>query len=203
MVKKCTSLTLAFSGIIMLVTSIVLFLGPATWVSHFSPWKFWGLTRHHWGALHLNSGILFCLAMVIHSCIHWKLLITYIKTKKLKYGSASLFISLLLTSYVCIGGNYNLPPMGTLLKIARTSRMASIQKYGSPPYGAASDYPVKRIIRYMGWDLNRSIARLKKNNITVNSPEQSLIELANANHTTIGHLLDIMYTEKTRLSESR
>ncbi len=70
MVKKYTSLTLAFSGMIMLVTSIILLFGPANHVSHFAPWRFWGLTRHHWGVLHLNSGILFCLAMVLHSCLY-------------------------------------------------------------------------------------------------------------------------------------
>ena len=81
MVKRTTSLTLAFSGLVMLVTSIVLYLGPAGHVSHFCPWAFLGLSRHHWGVLHLNSGILFCLAMVVHTCLNWSLLLAYIKKR--------------------------------------------------------------------------------------------------------------------------
>ncbi len=81
--------------------------------------------------------------------------------------------------------------------------MSSIQKYGSPPYGTAADYPVGKIVKYMGWNLNLSIKRLKENNITVMSPKQSLNDLATANHTTIGHLLDIMYTGKELLSENK
>ncbi len=203
MIKRCTSLTLVFSGAIMLVTSIVLFLGPIAPVSHFSSWKFWGLTRYHWGVLHLNSGFLFCLAMIIHCCFHWKALLVYIKNKKSQYRSVSLIVSLLLTLYVCIGGNYYLPPMGTLLHISRSCRMASIQKYGMPPYGTAAEYPMEKVVRYMGWSLKQAVAQLRENSIVVKSPKQSLDELAIANHTTIGHLLDIMSTEKKRLPVKR
>ncbi len=192
MVKKCTSLTLAFSGIVMLVSSIVLFLGPATQVSHFCSWKFWGLTRHYWGALHLNSGILFCVAMLMHTCFNWNLLMAYIKRRKSKHGLVPLTVSLILTLYVCIGGNYNLPPMGSLLEIARTCRMASMQKYGSPPYGSAANYPLVHIARYMGWNPQHSIRKLRSNHICVPSANQSLADVARKNNTSIGRLLDMM-----------
>jgi hypothetical protein len=192
MVKKSTSLTLAFSGLVMLVTSIVLYLGPAGHVSHFCPWTFWGLSRHHWGVLHLNAGVLFCLAMVAHAVLNWRLLMAYIKKRQSKYAMTPLAISLVLTLYVCVGGYYEIPPMGQLLNIARGCRMSSIQQYGSPPYGVAADYPVARIARYMGWDPEQSIGRLASNHILVRSPKQSLADLALTNQTTIGRLLDIM-----------
>jgi hypothetical protein len=75
--------------------------------------------------------------------------------------------------------------------------MSSIQKYGSPPYGAAADYPVAHIARYMGWDPKRSMAALTRNHILVQSPRQSLADLAGTNQTTIGHLLDIMHSDAT------
>ncbi len=176
----------------MLVTSIVLFLGPATQVSHFCPWNFLGLNRHYWGALHLNSGILFCIAMLMHIYFNWNLLIAYIKKRKSKHGLFPLAASLILTLYVCIGGNYNLPPMGALLKIARTCRMASIQQYGSPPYGSAANYPLVNISRYMGWNPDNSIRQLRSSHISVESANQSLTDVARKNNTSIGRLLDIM-----------
>lgn len=81
MVKKSTSLTLAFSELVMLVTSIGLYLGPAGHVSHFCPWTFLGLSRHHWGVLHLNSGILFGLVMGVHAWLNWRLLLAYVRKK--------------------------------------------------------------------------------------------------------------------------
>ena len=195
MVKKYTSLTLAFSGLVMLVTSIVLYFGPASQVAHFSPWEFWGLGRHYWGSLHLNSGVLFCLVMVIHTYLNWPMLMAYISRKRSNLSIFPLVFSLGLTLYVCIGGCYNLPPMGQLLGLARASRMSSMQQYGSPPYGNAANYPVAGIAMYMGWNSKQSIAQLSQNNITLRSPKQSLNDLADAKFTTIGHLLDIMRTE--------
>ena len=56
-----------------------------------------GLSRHHWGALHLNSGILFCLAMVVHTCLNWPLLPAYLKKQKSKHAKMPLALSLILT----------------------------------------------------------------------------------------------------------
>ena len=192
MIKKCTSLTLTLSGLFMLLSSIVLYFGPAGQVAHFCPWKFCGLSRHYWGVLHLNSGGLFCAAMLIHTYLNWSLLISYIKMKKANSSMAPLVFAMSLTLYVCVGGCYELPPMKQFLDIARSTRIASMQEYGSPPYGSAAGYPVAVVAGYMGWDPVQSIARLKQNLIVVKSEEQSLNELANDNSTSIGHLLDIM-----------
>lgn len=82
MIKKTASLTLAFSGIVLLLSSVVLYVGPPSHVGHFSPWLLLGLSRHHWGAIHLNGGILFCIAMLVHTYYNWKLLLSYMKRKR-------------------------------------------------------------------------------------------------------------------------
>jgi len=192
MLKKTTSLTLAFSGLVMLATSIVLYFGPASHVGHFCPWSFMTLSRHHWGALHLNSGVLFCLAMAVHACLNWSILVAYVK--KRNPGFFSLAASLVLTLYVCVGGFYEMPPMGQILDLARAFRISSTEKYGSPPYGAAAAYPVAHIARYMGWDTEKSLRRLALNSIVVASPNQSLTDLARSNGTSLGRVLDIMAT---------
>ena len=145
--------------------------------------------------LHLNSGLLFCLAMLIHTYLNWSLLMAYINRKKSSFSVIPLTISLALTLFVCIGGCYDLPPMKQLLEIARASRMASIQQYGTPPYGSAANYPATGVARYMGWNPKKSMTQLTRNHITIESSKQSLNELAKTNHTTIGNLLDIMRTD--------
>ncbi len=196
MLKRTTSLTLAFSGLVMLVTSVVLYFGPAGQVGHFSPWSFWALSRHHWGVLHLNSGLLFCLSMVVHVWLNFQLLAAYVKRQKT--GLPALAVSLTVTLYVCVGGYYEIPPMGQFINIARSFKMASMQKYGSPPYGTASRFPALHIARYMGWDPCQSQEQLSQNHIILESPKQSLADLAQKNQTSIGRLLDIMcpYSDK-------
>ncbi len=196
MLKKATSLTLAFSGLIMLVTSIVLYFGPAGQVGHFSPWSFWYLSRHHWGALHLNSGLLFCLAMIVHVWLNFRLLVAYVKRPK--SGLPAVAISLILTLYVCIGGYYEIPPMGQFLGLARSFKISSMQKYGSPPYGTAARFPALHIARYMGWDPRQAQEQLNRNRIILDAPDQSLADLAQKNHSSIGRLLDIMCTHSDK-----
>lgn len=203
MLRQTTSLVLAFSGLVLLVTSVVLYLGPAAQVAHFCPWTFLGLGRHSWGVLHLNSGLLFCIAMLVHSWLNWKPLFRYLKRWRPAGSPVPLIISLMLTLYVCIGGYYELPPMKQYLGIARSCRMASIEQYGTPPYGSAAEYPAAKIAMYMGWDPQRSLARLTEQHIAVQSSKQTLADLARTNHTTIGHILDTMHSASNGGSNER
>ncbi|WP_448874759.1 DUF4405 domain-containing protein [Desulfobulbus propionicus] len=194
MTRQTTSLILVFSGLVLLVTSLVLYLGPAGQVGHFSPWSFWGLGRHHWGVLHLNAGLLFCIAMLLHTALNWKALVRYVQRLQPHWSLSPLLLSITLTIYVCLGGSYDLPPMKQCIDIARSCRLDSVKKYGSPPYGTASHFPVAQIAMYMGWDPKESIKQLNEHHIVVQSPQQSLADLARENRTTIGHLLDTMQT---------
>jgi hypothetical protein len=72
--------------------------------------------------------------------------------------------------------------------------MASMKKYGSPPYGNASEYPAARIALYMGWDPETSLKQLAGSHIVISAPDQSLADMARENDTSIGRLLDIMCT---------
>ena len=121
MIKKTTSLTLSFSGLLLLFTSFVLYLGPPSHVGHFSSWRFLLISKHHWGALHLNSGILFSLSMLLHIYFNWKPLISYIKNKRGTSFLANkpLYIALALTLFVGLGSYYNFAPMKQIMNYAR------------------------------------------------------------------------------------
>ncbi|WP_020589574.1 DUF4405 domain-containing protein [Desulfobacter curvatus] len=195
MIKKTTSLTLFSSGVVLLLSSVVLYLGPPSHVGHFSPWTFMGLNRHHWGAIHLNSGILFCIAMLVHTWYNWKPLASYM-TFGIRPGKTlvPMLASLLLTLFVSTGSFHHAPPMKQVMGFARFLKTGLVKKYGTPPYGASTRFPASAIVGYMGLNLRDTLARLKENHIAVDSPGQSLAEIAEHNHTTIGCLLDIMHT---------
>ncbi len=193
MVKKTTSLTLTFSGLILLISSIILYIGPPGHVGHFSPWQLMGLSKHYWGVLHLNSGILFCLAMTVHVYFNWKLLVSYLKKRgRDKIPFIPLVIALVLTGYVCVGACYEASPMGQIMDFARNLKMATVKQYGSPPYGTSTTYPIGTIARYMGWNAETALKRLAERNIIVGSQDEPLGDVVRNNGTTIGSLLDIM-----------
>jgi len=195
MIRKTTSLTLLFSGVVLLLSSVVLYIGPPSHVGHFSPWTFMGLGRHHWGAIHLNSGILFCIAMLVHTWYNWKLLTAYMAVK-IRPGKTlvPLLASLVLTLFVSTGSFHHAPPMKQVMGFARFLKIGLVKQYGTPPYGTSTRFPAATIAGYMGLNPRDALARLKENHIAVDSPKQSLAEIAARNHTTIGCLLDIMHT---------
>lgn len=196
MIKKTTSLTLAFSGLVLLASSVVLYIGPPTHVGHFSPWQCLGLSKHHWGAVHLNCGVLFCIAMVVHTWFNWGLIVAYIRRKTSRFYCLPLVLSLFLTLFFSTGSFHHAPPMKQIMGLARYMKYGLVKQYGSPPYGSASAYPIKTIAGYMGWNAEAAMGRLDENRIQFTSPSQSLAEVAKINHTTIGRVLDIMHGGK-------
>ncbi|MGB5619617.1 MAG: DUF4405 domain-containing protein [Desulfobacterales bacterium] len=71
-IRKITSLTAGLAFIVMLVTSIILYVVPQGRVAYWADWKLWGLTKTDWGNIHINLGLLFLIALFLHIYYNWK-----------------------------------------------------------------------------------------------------------------------------------
>jgi len=194
--RKSVSLTLCFSGICLLVSSIVLCFAPPSHVGHFCPWRFLWLSRCQWNGLHIMTGLLFSFLLFPHVWFNRKPIWNYLKAKKRKGRfnvSLSLVLSLLVTVYVCVGTIMSYPPMKQISQGLRSIKMEDVREYGSPPYGSAGKAPIASIIMYMGWDVEVSLKVLKENQIKVSSPRQSVRDILLQNDISMGNLMDSLY----------
>jgi hypothetical protein len=194
MTRKTTSLILLLSGIPVIVTSIVLFLGPPTHVAHFSDWRVQRLTKCQWNALHITTGSLFMVAMLLHTYFNHKAIVAYLKDKA---STTVVFarpfaVALALTTYVCLGSLLRLPPVNQFLGLVKAIRIAHVQRYGSPPYGQAESYPLQSIAAYLCWDAEECLSTLRAKGITVDSLEQSLSEIGRKNGISTSTVLERM-----------
>ena len=57
--RKITSLTAALAFVLMVLTSIILYIVPQGRIAYWADWHLWGLTKTEWGNIHINSGLLF------------------------------------------------------------------------------------------------------------------------------------------------
>ncbi len=57
--RKVTALTLAISGLIELITSVVLYILPSGRVAYWSNYQLFGLSKTEWGNIHITVGTLF------------------------------------------------------------------------------------------------------------------------------------------------
>ena len=60
--RKITSLTASLSFVLMVATSVILYIVPQGRVAYWADWRLWGLTKTQWGEIHINVGLLFLLS---------------------------------------------------------------------------------------------------------------------------------------------
>ena len=79
--RKITSLTAALTFIIVILTSIILYIVPHGRVAYWADWHLWGLSKDDWGNIHINTGLLFLIALLLHTYYNWKSLMAYLKDR--------------------------------------------------------------------------------------------------------------------------
>ena len=63
--RKITSLTSLLTFILIVLTSVILYIVPQGRVAYWADWRLWGLTKVQWGNIHIINGLLFLLAMFL------------------------------------------------------------------------------------------------------------------------------------------
>jgi len=181
--RKITSMTALLSFVLLIATSIILYIVPAGRVAYWANWRLWGLSKEQWGAVHINLGFLLLLTMVLHVYYNWQSLVSYMKnkTKKFKLFTVDFNVSLLITLVVFFGTLAGLPPMSTIIDLgAKISENANLH-YGEPPYGHAEMSSLADFSYKVKVDLAEGITRLQAAGYEVPDSKQTISQLAEAN----------------------
>ena len=175
-IRRLTSLTASLSFVLMLLTSVILFITPQGRVAYWADWRLWGLTKTDWGNIHINLGLLFLIALSVHIYYNWKPLISYLKNKakQIKVFTPEFSLALAIT-LVFIFGAYNLvPPFGWVMSLNEHFKDAGAEKYGEPPYGHAELSSLKTFAKKMKLDLTMSMKLLEKAGYAVQDSNMTL-----------------------------
>jgi len=193
-IRKITSMTMLLSFAALLLTSIILYIVPHGRVAYWSDWRLWGLSKNQWSDLHINLGFLFIIAGLVHIYYNWKPLLAYMKdkAKKLQICTASFNIALIVVLFVTVGTLLNIPPMSTIINFGETLKERASEKYGEPPYGHAELSSLRLFARRTDMDLNRALVLLRQASVNVQGPDQTILQIAQANHTTPKAIFEIM-----------
>lgn len=192
--RKVTSLTLVIAGLIELLTSIVLYIIPSGRVAYWANYHLLGLSKTQWGDIHITVGTLLLVMAAIHIYLNWHPITGYIKNKakQLTLFTKGFNIALLISLYVAIGTLYNLPPMNYVLQLGHYFTDSANEKYGEPPYGHAELSSLKMFCSRMNIDQDRALALLKEAGIEVDTPQESIKEMAAKKGLTPQRIYDII-----------
>jgi hypothetical protein len=153
-----TSLTASLAFVLMLVTSIILFITPQGRVAYWADWRLWGLTKTDWSNIHINLGLLFLIALSLHIYYNWKPLISYLKNKvkQIRLFTPEFNLALVITIFFIVGSYFLMPPFGWVMSLNEHFKDAGAEKYGEPPYGHAELSSLKTFAKKMKLDLEKS-----------------------------------------------
>lgn len=181
--KKITSLTAGLSFIVMVVTSVILYIVPQGRIAYWADWRLWGLSKEQWGNIHINTGTLFLLALMLHIYYNWKPIMNYLKNKakQLTIFTREFNVAVLLTLVCILGTHFQIPPFSSFLDISESIKDRAAETYGEPPYGHAELSSLKTFTQKMGLDLAGSMEQLKTAGLAVEGPEQTLIDISKKN----------------------
>lgn len=184
--KKVASLTAFLSLFFVMLTSAVLFIIPHGRVAYWANWELWSLSKDQWTAIHINAGILFLIAVVVHTCFNWKNIVLYMKNKRrhLQVFTRDFNIALVLTLLFVTGAQFGMPPFSTIIAVNEHIKDAAARKYGEPPYGHAELSSVRVFAKHMDIALASALQKLETADYRIASASKSLKEIAVANHVS-------------------
>ena len=174
------------SFLLLIVTSIVLYVVPHGRIAYWSDWRFMGLTKTLWGDVHINLGVLFLISGLLHLYYNWKPMVAYMKNKakELKIFTPDFNMALAVTLIFTFGTILHIPPMSTILDFSAFFKDAGTQKYGEPPYGHAELSSLKMFAKRTGLDLDVIKQQLQKSDIAFGDESWTLLDIARANNCT-------------------
>jgi hypothetical protein len=182
-IRRITSLTALLSFFCVLLTSVIMYIVPQGRVAYWADWRLWGLSKEQWGAIHINSGVLFLLALCLHIYYNWNPIVLYLKskTKQLKVFTKEFNLALALT-LICVVGTYvEIPPFATVIHISEAVKAAGARKYGEPPYGHAELSSLKTFAQKVDIDLEAAIVLLEQAGYQLDDENQTLKAIAQNN----------------------
>lgn len=193
-IRKITSLTLLINFILLMLTSIILYIAPHGRVAYWSDWHLLGFSRTEWGDLHLNIGILFLVAFGFHFYFNLNVILAYLKNKakQLCFFTTNFNIALALTLVVCIGTYFMIPPMNLFIKLGAFITEKADIKYGEPPYGHAELSSLKVFAKRVNLDLDLAKQIMETRGIYVENDRQTILQIAEENNLNAKKLYEIM-----------
>lgn len=181
--RKLTSLVAFISFVLELITSVILYIIPQSRIAYWADWHLWGLDKSQWGNLHINLGILFFVALLLHILFNLKPMMSYLKNRhrQFKLFTAAFNTAFFVTALVVVGTLFEVPPFSTVIDFSGSIKDEAALFYGEPPYGHAELSSLATFSSKMKIDPVAGMESLKRVGLRVESDQQTLLEIAKNN----------------------
>ncbi len=194
--KAFISIGLFYSFFIIFITGLALYISPPGRIAHWQEWKFMGITKENWEAIHVIFSFSFVILSIFHLfTVNWKAFWSYI-TKKKKKGlnkKREFYISTILIIGFFVGTYFSIPPFSSIMNLSETIKESWEDVNQQPPVSHAELLNLIELSKVVeSLSLEQIIKQLENSEIKIDSVEQSLEEIAESNSTTPAALYGIL-----------
>ncbi len=196
------SLLTTASFLISLVSGIVLYFTPQGKIANWTNWTFWGLDKHTWGALHINSSLIFFIIILVHIYYNWKLLWSYIKKRAQTTINLKMELALVLlfSIYLVVASIQNVQPFKQIMDWNEGMKEYWAHRMDAqPPVPHAEDFTVAQFCQAVNIPLD-DFQKIMLSKGWSFSPEQTIQDIAKSNNIAPAAIYESVRS-KNNLSE--
>lgn len=200
--RSFVSLYMTWSGIMVAISGIILYIAPAGRIANWTHISILGLEKYQWQALHTIFTFLLLIAAGFHIWYNWKPLMAYLKTRiqqKIKLRKElvwSTFAALLLTILILV----EVPPFTTVLDFGESVKDGWATPQNEPPVPHAEEMSIEELAGVLQKQSSDLLVALDAHGIKAQK-EEVVKEIAEQHSTTPSDLFEKMKIQK-KSSES-
>jgi hypothetical protein len=196
--RRVITLTVLLSFLVLSLSGLLMFVSPQGRVAYWSRWTLVGLTKEQLTAIHTTVMVLFLAAAIWHVVLNWKPIVGYLRnrSKQVRVLTPEFAVALVLTGLFVVGPLAGFFPFRQYLDAGEKLKSSWEAESGSPPWGHAEESTLARFCQRME-DLERSenqrliaidcdaaVQALRDRGLAVESTNQRIVDIAEANGTT-------------------
>lgn len=204
--RNFVSLYMTFSGIIIALSGIILYIAPAGRIANWTHLSILGLEKAQWQALHTLFTFIFLIATGFHIYYNWRPLVAYFRTKFQQKISlrkelwVSTAVTILLFSLIL----YNVPPFSMVMDFGESIKDTWASEENEPPVPHAEEMTLLELAEITNQQVDKFITDLKANGIEAseNDVVQDLADTENLKPSEIYTLMQLV-TKSSASSEEK
>jgi len=196
--RAMTSVFIAASFLLLLISGAVLFISPPGRVANWSGWRMIGLTKHDWSGVHTWFAAVFVLMVVFHLVFNFRPLMNYFRdrlTRRIGWRWEWV-AAVALCVVVFAGAQTRVPPFSTLLDFGERVKKGWEDVRTAAPLPHAELLSVKDLASQAKVPYETAVERLEARGFKGIRPEAIVQDLAQTNQVAAQRVYEIIQGQR-------
>lgn len=193
--RSFVSLYMTFSGIIVAVSGVILYIAPAGRIAKWTHISILGLEKDQWQSLHTIFTFILLIAAGFHIYYNWKPLVAYLRTRFQQkiIVRKEMWLASLVTLFIFALVLVNVPPFSSVMDLGEGIKDTWATAENEPPVPHAEEMTLAKLADAVKRSPEQLIASLAKNGISASAEDQvkALAEKQNITPLELYHLMKL------------